>query len=159
MNFQESRLQKVLRPERFNLSPSLNLFGFLLFPFYFLVLNGCNSKRDPYSAWQSVNGNSTGNKYSSLGQIDTDNVQQLKPLWTYHTGDADTAAHSQIQCNPIIVHGILYGTSPQQKLFALDATTGKEIWKYKPFDSVPGGKGMYFGLNSNRGVAYWTDGV
>ena len=41
----------------------------------------------------------------------------------------------------------------------MDAATGKEIWNYKPFDSVPGGKGMYFGLNSNRGVAYWTDGA
>ena len=122
-----------------------------------ILLASCTTKTDPYKNWNTVNGNSTGNKYSSLAQIDTNNVQQLKPVWTYHTGDADTAAHSQIQCNPIIINGILYGTSPQQKLFAVDAATGKEIWKYKPFDSVPGGKGFYFGLNSNRGVAYWTD--
>jgi quinoprotein glucose dehydrogenase len=122
-----------------------------------ILLASCVSKNDPYKNWNTVGGNPTGNKYSSLSQIDTSNVHSLKVAWTYHTGDADTAAHSQIQCNPIIVNGVMYGTSPQQKLFAVDAATGKEIWKYKPFDSVPGGKGFYFGLNSNRGVAYWTD--
>ena len=124
---------------------------------FLISISSCTSKTDPYKNWNTVNGNATGNKYSSLTQIDTGNVQQLKPIWTYHTGDADTAAHSQIQCDPIIINGILYGTSPQQKLFAIDAATGKEIWMYKPFDTVPGGKGFYFGLNSNRGVAYWTD--
>ena len=124
-----------------------------------VLLASCASKPNPYREWKTVNGNPSGNKYSSLNQIDTSNIKQLAVAWTYHTGDADTSAHSQIQCNPIIINGILYGTSPQQKLFALDAATGKEIWKYKPFDSVPGGKGMYFGLNSNRGVAYWTDGA
>ncbi len=101
----------------------------------------------------------TGNKYSSLAQIDTSNVQQLVPAWTYHTRDVDTAAHSQIQCNPIIIHGILYATSPQLKLFALDAATGKEKWVYDPFDSLRGEKKFSLNLNSNRGVAYWTDGA
>src|SRR5919206_1875486 len=81
-------------------------------------------KSDPpalFTNWSTVNGNSTGNKYSSLTQIDTSNVQQLQVAWEYHTGDADTAAHSQIQCNPIIVNGVLYGTSPQLRLFAIDA--------------------------------------
>ncbi len=82
---------------------------------------------------------------------------QLKVAWTYHTEDVDTAAHSQIQCNPIIINGILYGTSPQLKLFALDAATGKEKWRYDPFDSVAGEKKVNLNLNSNRGVAYWTD--
>ncbi|HEY4937049.1 MAG TPA: PQQ-binding-like beta-propeller repeat protein [Puia sp.] len=123
------------------------------------LLTACNTKPDPYKEWKSVNGNSTGNKYSSLSQIDTTNVQQLKPVWTYHTGDGDTAAHSQIQCNPIIINGILYGTSPQSNLFALDAATGEVKWTYRPFDSVPGEKKSYFILNNNRGVAYWTDGA
>jgi quinoprotein glucose dehydrogenase len=51
----------------------------------------------------------------------------LQIAWTYHTGDADTAAHSQIQCNPIIVNGMMYGTSPALKLCAVDAATGKEV--------------------------------
>ncbi|MDP9042570.1 MAG: PQQ-binding-like beta-propeller repeat protein [Bacteroidota bacterium] len=123
-----------------------------------ILLASCNTNPDPYQGWQMVNGNSAGNKYSSLSQIDSSNVSKLKIAWTYHTGDADTAAHSQIQCNPVIIKNVLYATSPQLKLFALDAATGKEIWNYHPFDTVPGEKKMYFNLNSNRGVAYWTDG-
>jgi quinoprotein glucose dehydrogenase len=132
------------------------------FPFFaafIFLVSACNSRPDPYQDWRSVNGNSSGNKYSSQNQIDTSNVQKLSPAWTYHTGDGDTAAHSQIQCNPIVINGTLYGTSPQLKLFALDAETGKEKWVYRPFDSVPGEKKSYFNLNNNRGVAYWTDGA
>jgi len=119
----------------------------------------CHSNPDPYENWKTVNGNPTGNKYSSLAQIDTSNVVQLKPAWTYHTGDDDTAAHSQIQCNPIIVNGTLYATSPQLKLFALDAATGQEKWVFNPFDTTPGQKKINFNLNNCRGVAYWTDGA
>jgi quinoprotein glucose dehydrogenase len=134
------------------------IFYLLLTGFIFFITS-CNTKPDTFQGWHSVNGNSTGNKYSSLDQVDTTNVHLLKPVWTYHTGDVDTAAHSQIQCNPIVIDGTLYGTSPQQKLFALDAETGKEKWVYRPFDSVPGEKKMFFSLNNCRGVAYWTDGV
>ena len=114
--------------------PVLLMTGFLFF------ISGCNTKTDPYAGWSSVNGNPTGNKYSSLVQIDTTNVQQLKTAWVYHTGDADTATHTQIQCNPIIVHGMLYATSPQLKLFAVDAVTGKEKWVYEPFEGGSGEK-------------------
>jgi quinoprotein glucose dehydrogenase len=141
---------------------------FHIHPFQFikLVLTGiiftitsCHSKPGPYEGWTTVNGNPTGNKYSSLQQVDTTNVQLLRQVWVYHTGDADTAAHSQIQCNPIIINGTLYGTSPQLKLFALDAATGQEKWAFNPVGSVAGEKKINFNLNSNRGVAYWTDGV
>ncbi|HEX5026234.1 MAG TPA: PQQ-binding-like beta-propeller repeat protein [Agriterribacter sp.] len=126
---------------------------------FLLALIACNRHEgDKFSGWNMVHGNSTANKYSSLTQIDTANVQQLQVVWTYHTGDADTAAHSQIQCNPIVVNGMLYGTSPQLKLFALDATTGKSKWVFSPFDSIAGNKKAHFNINNNRGVAYWTDG-
>src|SRR6476646_2306655 len=120
-----------------------------------LLLIACNSvQRDKFSGWNMVHGNSTANKYSSLAQIDTTNVQQLEVAWTYHTGDADTAAHSQIQCNPIIVNGVLYGTTPQLKLVAIDAATGKEKWVFTPFEVIEGDKRGHFNLNNNRGVAY-----
>ena len=137
----------------------MNHLQFILLAGFIFFITSCNSKPDPYQGWQSVNGNATGNKYSSLTRVDTNNVQQLQVAWTYHTGDVDTAAHSQIQCNPVIINGVLYGTSPQQKLFALDAETGKEKWVYRPFDTVPGEKKAFFNLNNNRGVAYWTDGA
>ena len=127
-----------------------------VFSLLVLFLGSCHPA-DPYQNWDVVNGNSTGNKYSSLHQIDTTNVEHLQIAWTYHTGDKDTVAHSQIQCSPIIVNGIVYVTSPQLKLIALDAATGKNIWTYLPFDTVPGSKKAFFVLNNNRGVAYWTD--
>jgi len=103
-------------------------------------------------------GNSDNNHYSSLSQIDTNNVAQLKVAWMYHTGDVDTANHSQIQCNPVMVDNVLYGTSPLMKLFAVDAATGKEKWIFNPFDSLSGDKRMFFILNNCRGITYWSDG-
>src|SRR5215207_11266260 len=112
---------------------------------------------EKYSGWQHYKGTPESIHYSSLSQIDTGNVKQLQIAWDYHTGDADTVNHSQIQCNPIIVDGVLYGTSPQMKLFAIDAATGKQKWIYNPFDSLQGSRRTFFVMNNSRGVAYWTD--
>lgn len=130
----------------------------LVFTLAMLLLFSCSRENDAtYSGWKNVGGNPSGNKYSSLAQIDTANVQTLQVAWEYHTGDADTAAHSQIQCNPVIIDGVLYGTSPQLKLFALDAASGKVKWIFNPFDSIPVDGVQHFNLNNNRGVAYWSD--
>ena len=129
----------------------------LVLVFFIACKNEDSSSSEAYKSWGVFNGNWTANKYSSLIQIDTNNVQQLQVAWEYHTGDVDTAAHSQIQCNPIMVDGVVYGTSPQLKLFAIDAATGKEKWTFLPFDTTKG-EGMHFGLSSNRGVSFWSDG-
>lgn len=118
---------------------------------------GCKQSAS-YSDWKVNGGSKEGIRYSSLTQIDTTNVTQLKVAWEYHTNDADTVNNSQIQCNPIIIDSTLYGTSPQMKLFAIDAATGKPKWVFNPFDSVAGGKRMFFVLNNCRGLAYWTNG-
>src|SRR4051812_4403080 len=126
---------------------SFRKFSFLvLSAFYFIA---CKNKDVVKSdGWEMFNGNYTANKYSSLAEIDTNNVQQLQVAWTYNTGDADTAAHSQIQCNPIIVNGVLYATSPQLKLLALDAATGKELWTFAPYDTILENKLGHFNLNN-----------
>ena len=49
--------------------------------------------------------------------------------------------------------------TPQMKLFAIDAATGKEKWQFNPFDSLAGNKKMFFILNNCRGVTYWSDGA
>jgi quinoprotein glucose dehydrogenase len=128
--------------------------------FFCIVLLGCGNKNPSpdFQGWSMVGGNPTGNKYSSLDQINLSNVQNLEVAWIYHTGDADTVANSQIQVNPIIVNGVLYGTSPQLKLFALDAATGEELWAFQPYQVPEEGRVGHFILNNNRGVAYWSDG-
>lgn len=106
--------------------------------------------------WPVYGGNKAGTHYSSLTEIDTTNVAQLQPAWEYHTGDAEEK--TQIQVNPIIVNGILYGVSPKLKLFALDAATGKEQWVFDPVDTVTDKQGKgYFSMNVCRGVTYYDN--
>ena len=122
-----------------------------------LIMMSCNSKKN-YTGWVQYKGSDENIHYSSLTQIDTGNVKQLQVAWEYHSGGVDTANHSQMQCNPIMIDGLLYGTSPNMKLFAIDAATGKEKWQFNPFDSLAGNKRMFFILNNCRGITYWTDG-
>jgi quinoprotein glucose dehydrogenase len=123
---------------------------------FILGIAGC--KQDPWKGWKAYGGSKASLHYSSLTEIDTSNVKLLQVAWVYHSKDADTLNHSQIQCNPIIVNGILYGTTPQMKLFALDAATGKALWVFNPQSLLQGNKGAFFILNNCRGVTYWTDG-
>jgi quinoprotein glucose dehydrogenase len=124
-----------------------------------LVYYSCSQKNsNRYDDWRICGGSKENIHYSTLTQIDTANVNSLKIAWIYHTGDADTVNHSQIQCNPVIVNGILYGTSPKLKLIALDAATGKEKWVFDPLDSNQPKPIPDLTLNNNRGVTYWEDG-
>jgi quinoprotein glucose dehydrogenase len=119
----------------------------------FIVACDPKTKTDELSTWRVKGGNAESTQYSSLNQVNKENVANLKLAWQYKSGEADTTKNrSQIQCNPIIVDGVLYGTSPTLKAFALDASTGKEIWKFN------GGDGNEGGLGVNRGVTYWSDG-
>ena len=123
-----------------------------------VLLLGCREGSRSYTGWTKYKGSDEGIQYSSLKQVDTGNVTQLKVAWEYHTGDIDTAHHSQIQCNPIMVDGLLYGTTPTMRLFAIDAATGRPKWTFNPFDSLASDKKMFFILNNCRGVTYWSDG-
>ena len=118
----------------------------------------CHAPDNGYTGWKTFGGTRENIHYSSLTEMDTANVARLQVAWVYHTGDADTAHHSQIQCNPIVVNGILYGTSPGAKLFALDAATGKQLWVFDPRDTSRKSDFFTFVMNNNRGVTYWEDG-
>ena len=96
----------------------------LYWNFFFIVvlLSSCKGKNESiYNNWQVYGGTKDALHYSSLREVDTNNVKQLQVAWVYHTGDADTAFKTQIQCNPIIIDSILYGTTPKMKLFAVNA--------------------------------------
>ena len=94
--------------------------------------------------WPIYGGTPDNNHYSPLQQINRKNVKQLQVAWSF-----DTDEIGGLQTSPIEVDGVLYGITPTQKIFALDAVTGKLLWK---FDS--GIKGT----QPDRGLAYWTDG-
>ena len=119
-----------------------------------------NENSTDYTAWKYYNGTPGALKYSSLKEIDTLNISSLQPIWTYQTGDADTAARSQIQTNPIVINGVLYGISPQLKLFALKAENGKEIWVFDPtkeWKNGPADRASFHNMINARGLCYWTD--
>ena len=101
--------------------------------------------------WPIYGGDSPGTKYSALDQINRTNVKQLKPAWIYHCDDMTAKPASTIECNPIVIDGVAYLTTPGLKLVALDATTGKEQWRFDPWAGARG-RGV------NRGVTYWADG-
>ncbi|HLE57177.1 MAG TPA: PQQ-binding-like beta-propeller repeat protein, partial [Rhodothermia bacterium] len=122
-----------------------------------LLAAGCQAPPDPgqnpaYRTWEVYLGDKASTQYSSLDQISRRNVDQLEVAWTYRADEIGPDDRTQIQCNPIVVEGTLYGTSPRLKVFALDAATGLEKWKFDPFASgaVREGPGI------NRGVVYWA---
>ncbi|MEO8334369.1 MAG: pyrroloquinoline quinone-dependent dehydrogenase [bacterium] len=80
--------------------------------------------------WPVYGGNEDRTHYTTLGQISPKNVRSLKVAWTYATHDEFKG--SEMQANPIVVDGVLYATSPKLNVFALDATTGREIWRFDP---------------------------
>jgi quinoprotein glucose dehydrogenase len=139
----------------------LQLFVILLFAVAALALaiaapasRADNEAKIASSEWPTHGGNPAHTQYSPLKQINTANVSRLKVAWVYHTGDHREDNRSQIQCNPIIVDGVLYATSPQIKVFALDAATGKELWTFDPFKAGA----QASSLGANRGVTYWASG-
>src|ERR1700704_822869 len=82
------------------------------------------------SNWTVYGGNLFNQRYSSLDQISTSNVANLKGAWTYHTGSASAA--TSFESSPIVVDGRMYLTGPQSQVYALNAATGQELWKYVP---------------------------
>lgn len=133
----------------------LLLYTLLLIGAIVISFCGCHRNQQDHTDWPIYLGDKSASHYSTLNQIDTTNVHGLKLAWTYHSGDADTLSHSQIECSPIEIDGILYGTSPRLKLFALDAATGAQRWVFDPFADTTQTPVQ---INVNRGVSYWGEG-
>jgi len=99
-----------------------------------------------HKEWRWYLGDQHSTQYSKLDQINVKNVAKLEPIWTYHSG-----GEAQIQTNPIVIDGLLYGISADRNVFALEADTGREVWVHKPAH-YEGSGGVV------RGVLYWADG-
>src|SRR3954453_20198127 len=84
--------------------------------------------------WPAYLGDNARSLYSPLAQINRSNVTQLKVAWAYDTGDK-----GEYQANNLIIAGVLYTASPTRKVIALDAGTGRELWKWNPERPGAGG--------------------
>ena len=98
--------------------------------------------------WASYLGDQNASHYSPLSEISRNNVTQLEPAWRY-SSEVSSDDGLQLQTNPLIVGGVLYGLTPELAVFALDAATGRELWTFKTprvLSLLP---------NPGRGLALW----
>lgn len=125
------------------LIPALAIFVLMIAALFWLTFseNTTSSGRE----WREYLGGPDRNHYSTLEQITPSNVHQLEVAWEYHTLDT-----GQIQCNPIMVDGTLYGMTATTQPFAINAATGEEYWRKKAEGEDQ--------LSTSRGLVYWEDG-
>ena len=78
------------------------------------------------SNWLSHGRDYSNRRFSPLKQINKGNVKRLAPAWTFNSGVSST-----FQATPIVADGVMYVSLPFNHVVALDAVTGKELWRYK----------------------------
>src|SRR6185312_14035773 len=103
------------------------------------VSSGAPFQRD-YRDWPRSGGDEASSRYSKLSQINRTNVDKLKVAWIYHSKDGA----GNIECNPVIVNGVMYAPTVGGYIVAINGSSGKEIWRHK----VDGRPAM-------RGLTYW----
>src|SRR5882762_1931647 len=99
--------------------------------------------------WPTYNGDSGGNRYTGLTQINKGNVARLAMTWMFTVPDM-----GKLEVTPVVVGGMMYVTGPNE-CFALDAGSGRQIWRYKR----PRTRAMSVSGGANRGVAVASDRV
>ncbi|MBV9502703.1 MAG: pyrroloquinoline quinone-dependent dehydrogenase [Acidobacteriaceae bacterium] len=109
------------------------------------------------SEWPFYGYDSGGSRYSPVSQITPGNVKNLQRAWTYHTGEKPAASGPRgqrqvaFETTPLVIEGVLYLTTPANRVIALDATSGHEIWKFDPQAKSK----VAIRYRAHRGVSYW----
>ncbi len=111
--------------------------------------------------WPFTEGAPGGGRWSPLTDIDAGNVRRLEVAWSYRHGDAFEGSWplavnrgTAMEATPVVVGGRLFLTTPVNRVIALDAASGRELWSFDPgIDRAR----IYPNMMINRGVAVWTD--
>jgi quinohemoprotein ethanol dehydrogenase len=104
--------------------------------------------RDP-DAWLTPGRDAAGSYYSPLADINDKNVQRMGFAWDYHLG-----TKRGLEATPVVVDGVMYTSGNWGRVYAVDASTGHELWTYDP--QIDGQAGRYACCDAvNRGVAVW----
>jgi quinoprotein glucose dehydrogenase len=111
--------------------------------------------------WPFVGSDQENTKYSPLADINTDNVARLRVVWQWQHGEAKRDDYGTVPGNfettPLMIDGVLYVTTPYNNVAAINAETGKEIWR---FDGEAYKLGQIPGTGfKHRGAAVWRDGA
>jgi quinoprotein glucose dehydrogenase len=92
-----------------------------------------------------------GTHYSTLSEINRKNADKLVKAWQFDSGDEFEG--SEMECNPLVLDGVVYATTPRLRVVALDGATGKLLWDFDPH------KGQQVkGKKRSRGMTYWGSG-
>jgi len=126
-----------------------NIYHLMVLSTLLACSTGQSSNQVSEEDWPVYLGSKGSSQYSALDKISKENVRNLQPAWQYRAGGHSENGKSQIQCNPLIIDGILYGTSPDLKAFALNAATGEQLWVYDPH------KDFKISVSVNRGLIHW----
>ncbi len=122
--------------------------------FSLLSLPSLASGQD-HTGWHHYGGSQHGMQYSSLEQIDRDNVENLEEIWRHRSGELGQGHREPFafQANAILVEGRLYFPTGSAIVFALDPASGEEIWRYDPQID----RSRPHAEIANRGVTSWID--
>src|SRR4051794_12234993 len=117
------------------------------------VLRGAGTHDDPLpGSWLSYGRSQTETRYSTLKQIDTTNAKRLGLAWSYAMG----AGGGNQEGTPLMWNNTLYGITSWSVVFALDAKTGKELWRWDPEVNQPTVRPMICCGIVNRGIAIYN---
>jgi quinoprotein glucose dehydrogenase len=132
-------------------------------PVFLLVMLAASStaRAQAGAEWPAYAGDLAATKYSTLADINRTNVSTLARAWEWATGETPNAAAKtrpgNFQATPLMIGDTLYLSTSYNRVVALDANTGRELWAYDPkaYDAgqPPNGTGFV-----HRGVATWSDG-
>ncbi len=108
--------------------------------------------------WRYYGADSGSTKYSTLDQIDRDNVADLEIAWRWRSDNFGPRLDFNYQATPLMVGGVLYTSAGwRRNVVAIDGVTGETLWMYR-LDEAERGEVAPVRASSGRGVAYWTDG-
>src|ERR1700760_3891686 len=116
-----------------------------LSPFSVSAFGACPAAPAPQLDWPVYGGQGAQDHYSTLSQINRSNVKNLVVAWKFDTGEQG----GDLEATPIVVGNVLYTLTPSHGVIALDAASGKLLWKFEADVA---------GFARSRGVSYWTDG-
>src|SRR5258706_10936482 len=104
--------------------------------------------------WWAYAHDQLGSRYSPLTQLTRANVAQLTVAWTFRTGEMEaTRRPAKFEATPLVIDGVMYFSTPLGQAIALDAGTGKELWRF----DAKSDRNENWGDFVSRGVATWVD--
>ncbi|HEY5623197.1 MAG TPA: PQQ-binding-like beta-propeller repeat protein, partial [Gammaproteobacteria bacterium] len=125
------------------MKPTITTFAALV---TLLQAGGAALGQNAAGDWPTYNRDLAGTRYSPLSAISRDNVRDLREVWSYSLGRNSTTGDlgGGSQFTPLVIDGVMY-LAGADRIVALQADTGREIWRFQVTQGPP----------SRRGLAYW----